>query len=182
MVCHRIAGDAGTEFGGKQKLKLWELSQRCLHLREQQLCDKLYSGKIDPAANPLFPFPIPASSNDGKVSVRESTDLSNFTTGALDFSLVASIWHYHQLRQLIIMWLMTWLRQKNWRKKVSQTCTLTKIAFPCPEKQAISLFRDSKWDGSFKRRNVIARWALGRDVYKYISTQFYALYFIHSVC
>ena len=78
MVCHRIAGDAGTEFGGKQKLNLWELSQRCLHLREQQLCDKLYSGKIDPAANPLFPFPIPASSNDGKVSVRESTDLSNF--------------------------------------------------------------------------------------------------------
>ena len=78
MVCHRIAGDAGAEFGGKQKLNLWELSQRCLHLREQQLCDKLYSGKIDPAANPLFPFPIPASSNDGKVSVRESTDLSNF--------------------------------------------------------------------------------------------------------
>ena len=117
MVCHRIAGDAGTEFGGKQKLNLWELSQRCLHLREQQLCDKLYSGKIDPAANPLFPFPIPASSNDGKVSVRESTDLSNSTTGALDFSLVASIWHYHQLRQLIIMWLMTWLRRKNWRKK-----------------------------------------------------------------
>ena len=117
MVCHRIAGDAGTEFGGKQKLNLWELSQRCLHLREQQLCDKLYSGKIDPAANPLFPFPIPASSNDGKVSVRESTDLSNFTTGAVDFSLVASIWHYHQLRQLIIMWLMTWLRRKNWRKK-----------------------------------------------------------------
>ena len=29
----------------------------------------------------------------------------------------------------------------------------------------------------FKRRNVIARWALG----KYISIQFYALYFIHSV-
>ena len=117
MVCHRVAGDAGTEFGGKQKLNLWELSQRCLHLREQQLCDKLYSGKIDPAANPLFPFPIPASSNDGKVSVRESTDLSNSTTGALDFSLVASIWHYHQLRQLIITWLMTWLRRKNWRKK-----------------------------------------------------------------
>ena len=117
MVCHRIAGDAGTEFGGKQKLNLWELSQRCLHLREQQLCDKLYSGKIDPAANPLFPFPIPASSNNGKVSVRESTDLSNSTTGALDFSLVASIWHYHQLRQLIIMWLMTWLRRQNWRKK-----------------------------------------------------------------
>ena len=117
MVCHRIAGDAGTEFGGKQKLNLWELSQRCLHLREQQLCDKLYSGKIDPAANPLFPFPIPASSNDGKVSVRESTDLSNSTTGAFDFSLVASIWHYHQLRQLIIMWLMTWLRRKKWWKK-----------------------------------------------------------------
>ena len=77
---------------------------------------------------------------------------------------------------------MTWLRQKNWRKKVSQTCTLAKIAFACPEKQAISLFRDSKWDGSFKRRNVIARWALGRHVYKYISIQFYALYFIHSVC
>ena len=117
MVCHRIAGDAGAEFGGKQKLNLWELSQRCLHLREQQLCDKLYSGKIDPAANPLFPFPIPASSNDSKVSVRESTDLSNSTTGAFDFSLVASIWHYHQLRQLIIMWLMTWLRRKKWWKK-----------------------------------------------------------------
>ena len=42
---------------------------------------------------------------------------SNSTTGALDFSLVASIWHYHQLRQLIITWLMTWLRRKNWRKK-----------------------------------------------------------------
>ena len=72
-------------------------------------------------------------------------------------------------------------RAENWRKKVSQTCTLAKIAFACPEKQAISLFRDSQLDGSFKRRNVIARWALGRHVYKYISIQFYALYSIHSV-
>ena len=56
-VRHRIAGDA-TEFRRKQKVNLWELSQRSRHSRSRQTF--LWQIIFSISANLLFPFPISA--------------------------------------------------------------------------------------------------------------------------